>query len=146
MDASLRVQGKPKVFSETGSVFDATDLAKVKGRAGSHENVPTRAGDISAFSLSKRTSKPDPHNYTKKYTGTGGTLQAKPSVSLSEPEAAQLAQSSKQSKINVFPAFAARPNPPSSELRRYAPTSLLLLLHLHFAFKRIYKKTICETI
>ncbi len=118
MDSSLRVQSKSRLFSETGSVFDATDLNKVKGRAGSHENVPTRVGDVSAFSLSKRSAKPGPHNFTKKYTGTGGTLHPKPSVSLSAPEAAQLVQSSKQSKINVFPAFSARPNPPSSELRR----------------------------
>ena len=103
MSSTLRINSKPKIFLETGSVFDATELAKIKvyinfkqsqlciyifipkiyisyiyiciqQRPGGHDNVPTRDVNPSAFSYNKRTEKPDPINYTKKYTGTGGTL------------------------------------------------------------------------
>lgn len=116
---TLKIIGASKIFKETGSVFDATEIAKITERAGSHDVVPTRNIDPSAFSYSKKTGKPDPMNFTKKYTGTGGTLVAKPPTILSGPELAQIGVASRETKILKFPAFCARPNPPNTELRRY---------------------------
>lgn len=42
-------------------------------RPGAH-NLPSRAIDVSAFSLAKRTGPTDPHHFLKKGTGLGGTL------------------------------------------------------------------------
>ncbi len=119
MDSTLRVQKPSKVFKETGSVFDATDLARIKERAGSHDCVPRRMADVGAFSISRRTERPDPVSFQKKHTGTGGTLMREQTVTLSAPDQAQEIIRNRQSKMHKFPAFTSRPNPPSSELRRY---------------------------
>jgi hypothetical protein len=57
--ATLKVIEKPKVFKETGSAFDCTELDKIKTRAGGHEIIPKRNIDVSAFSFSKVIAKPD---------------------------------------------------------------------------------------
>jgi len=119
MNDTLKVQKPTKIFKETGSVFDTTDIAKIKERAGTHECVPRRLADVGAFSIRRQTDRPDPASFQKKYTGTGGTLQAKPVAPLSDPEIQQDKLKRKQSKMHVFPAFSARPNPPNTELRRY---------------------------
>eukprot|EP01035_Chromulina_nebulosa_P019025 gene19025-24845_t len=119
MNSSLKVQSKPKVFSETGSVFDCTEISKIKIRAGSHDNVPSKEIDQAAFSFSKRTGKPDPNSYIKKLSGSGGTLVAKPEIKLSAPEEAQLKLRNNKPKIIKYPAYCPRPNPPNTELRRY---------------------------
>lgn len=43
-------------------------------RAGSHESIPMKDVNISAFSNSKRVGKPNPKEFIRKYTGKGGTL------------------------------------------------------------------------
>jgi len=119
MSSTLKIGTKSKTFAETGSVFDSTEIAKILTRAGSHDNVPTREIDSSAFSFSKKTLKPDPSNFTKKLSGNGGTLVPKVPPALTGPELAQQEVSNKQSKILKYPAFCPRPNPPNTELRRF---------------------------
>jgi len=74
MASDLKVQPKPKIFAETGSAFDATDFSRIKDRPGGHSNVPTKPVEISAFSYSRKTSRPSPTGFMKKHTGFGGTL------------------------------------------------------------------------
>lgn len=74
MKSTLKILEKPKIFRETGSAFDATEIEKIKQRAGGHDVLPKRQIDITAFSYSKRTNKHDTNDFLKKKTGTGGTL------------------------------------------------------------------------
>ena len=138
MSSTLKVQPKTKIFLETGSAFDTTDIAKIKvfindevfqslfkivikiqTRAGGHSNVPTKAIDISAFSLSKRTGKVEPTDYVKKGTGNGGMMIPKPISPQSHSEIAREMSLSRQPKLQTHAAFCPRPNPPNTELRRY---------------------------
>ena len=48
---TLKIVPKPRVFSETGSAFDTTNIEKqVKVRPGGHDDLPSKKVDISAFS------------------------------------------------------------------------------------------------
>jgi len=107
------------VFAETGSSFDTTDIGKFKVRAGSHDVVPVRDIDSSAFSFSKKNDKPDPRGFTRKGEGNGGTMIPKAAKQLTSAEVAQEAVRSKKPKMLTHPAFVARPNPPNTELRRF---------------------------
>lgn len=116
---TLRVNQKTKIFKETGSALDATEISKIKTRAGSHEIIPTREIDEAAFSFSKKLPKPDPHAFTKKREGNGGSMVPKPQPVLTAAEIAQEKVRNKQPKLLTHPAFCARPNPPNTELRRF---------------------------
>jgi len=72
--SDFKVISRHKLFSETGSPFDTTDLSHIRTRAGGHDTIPAKPLDVSAFSYSKRTDKPSPHDFQKKGTGTGGTM------------------------------------------------------------------------
>ena len=89
---SLSVRPKSFKNRETGSPFDYTDIDAIKVLfpffslfpfhllvpfqriPGSHQNVPSRDIDVSAFSLSKRTKKEVPDTFLKKGSGFGGAL------------------------------------------------------------------------
>lgn len=94
---TLRVVPKTRILHDTGSSLDTTDITAIKvskkliyfaklleltfikfsplqTRAGSHDHVPTKPVDISAFSYSKRLDKPDPNSFTKKGEGNGGSM------------------------------------------------------------------------
>ncbi len=43
-------------------------------RPGGHDLLPERPIDKSAFSLSRKTETPQPHNFIRKGTGGGGSL------------------------------------------------------------------------
>jgi len=116
---TLRVNQRTKIFKETGSALDATEISKIKTRAGSHEVVPTRQIDEDAFSFSKKLPKADPSDFVKKGNGNGGTMIPKPVPVLTAAEVAQETVKSKKAKLLTHPAFCARPNPPNTELRRF---------------------------
>eukprot|EP01041_Mallomonas_annulata_P003086 gene3086-6055_t len=107
----FKVASKSKHFSATGSPFDTTDQSHIKTRAGGHDCIPPKPIDPSAFSHSKRTGKPDPVDFVKKGTGTGGTLVRKSPDPPSDVK--------KLPKVLAAPAFCPRPNPPNTELRRF---------------------------
>lgn len=114
MSGTLKIGQKSKTFALTGSAFDTTDYAKITVRPGGHETLPAKPIDISAFSLSKRTDKPDPTHYVKKGTGSGG------SKSTSGRDSSSLSPSrDKLPRTITAPAFCPRPNPPNTELRRF---------------------------
>jgi hypothetical protein len=119
MADAFRVISKPKVFKETGSSFDVTDLENIKTRAGGHEALPKRDVDISAFSHSKKTMKSPPSEFLKSKSGTGGTLKPKPVPVLSKAEEAAQQSLSRKPKALTHAAFVSRPNPPNTELRRF---------------------------
>ena len=77
MSNDFKVTTRPKIFKESGSALDATDIESIKERAGSHDNIPSRNIDVSAFSHKRQTNRQVSTNFMKKGTGTGGTLQAK---------------------------------------------------------------------
>eukprot|EP01036_Dinobryon_divergens_P028648 gene28648-37629_t len=110
----LKVTLKPKLFTETGSAFDTTDLGKIKTRAGGHESIPLKPDPNE-----KVSKKPDPTNFMKKFTGNGGTMVPKPAPVFTKAEIAQQTIKSKQPKTLTFPAYVPRPNPPNTELRRF---------------------------
>ncbi|KAJ1435229.1 putative flagellar/basal body protein [Ochromonadaceae sp. CCMP2298] len=116
---TLKVNKKTRIFSETGSALDATEIGKIKTRAGSHDNVPRREIDHSAFSFSKNFPKSNPDGYTKGRSGNGGTMVPKPQPVLTSAESAQNRVKNRQPKLLTHPAFCARPNPPNTELRRF---------------------------
>jgi len=121
----FKVLSKSKAFAETGSAFDTTNVSKIKARAGGHDTIPPKPIDISAFSYSKHTDKPDPSHFTKRGTGSGGTLVLRGQESKT--------QDTKLPKVIAAPAFCPRPNPPNTELRRFSSatiffhTSLIIL-------------------
>jgi len=107
--SDIKVRPKPSKFKQTGSPFDATNLNSIKERAGGHDTCITREIDVSAFSLSKITSRKTTENYTRKGTGTGGTIvKATPAPT---PEL-------KRDPAG-FQAFKERANPPNTEFRRF---------------------------
>lgn len=77
MNNTLRVLQKTKTFKETGSPLDTTDITAIHTRAGSHDNIPSRPVDPSAFSHSKRIDKVDPHKFVRRGEGNGGTMVRK---------------------------------------------------------------------
>ena len=115
--ASLKVQQKPKVFKETGSAFDATNFDMIKERAGSTERLPVKDVDTSAFSYSQKTRRRHPTDFQRKHTGFGGSMRSD-SLATAMGESLSPQRFSKK-KIEKFPAYASRPNPPNSELRRF---------------------------
>jgi len=127
----LKCTPKGRVFAETGSSFDTTDIGRILTRAGSHDAIPTRPVDISAFSYSKRTQKADPHVFVRKGTGSGGMLVIRPETSPNLPPAALAGlgatlpdtRNSKKKGTGAkgvsFAAYVPRPNPPNTELRRF---------------------------
>ena len=119
MSSTLSLMPKGKVFKESGSAFDATNFEAIKSKAGGHETVPRRDIDVSAFSLSKKTNRMSPLEFTKKRTGNGGTMLPKPEPTPSAFERAEAASLSRKPKMLTAPAFCARPNPPNTELRRF---------------------------
>jgi len=95
----------------TGSPFDSTIVTAYKDRPGGHDTLPTKEIDVAAFSVSKKTSKPEPTQFVKKGTGTGGTLTI--------PKKEESPRTTHKKKIKDFQAFAERPNPPNTEFRRF---------------------------
>ena len=139
MSSTLKVQPKSKIFVETGSAFDTTDIGKIlvrltdlgshclltircfiypQTRPGGHDSLPQKRVDAGAFSYRKKTSKVEPTSFQKRGTGTGGMLVR------AQTSPTQANSPSKTPKVESFSAYCARANPPNTELRRY-------LLHLH---------------
>jgi len=110
MVSDIKVRAVPVHFTETGSCFDTTNLQAIKDRAGGHETTKPRPTDVSAFSLQKITMKKTSDNFTRKGTGSGGTLVRRAPGQNAEPE--------KKVKPS-YQAFMARPNPPNTEFRRF---------------------------
>lgn len=118
MTSDLRVCGKNKIYAETGSAFDTTDIGKIKTRAGGHDSLPVRPIEISAFSYSKQTGVVSPTNFTKRGSGFGGSMTSSQKISVA-PAAIKPVSKRKTSKTMSHPAFSSRPNPPNTELRRF---------------------------
>jgi len=116
---TLKVIPLTKKFTESGSAFDTTEIGKIKIRAGSHDLIPMRKIDKSAFSFSKQTQSVSPERFTKKGDGNGGTMVPRQKPVLTSAETAQEKIRSRQPKLLTHPAFCARPNPPNTELRRF---------------------------
>jgi hypothetical protein len=118
----LKVQAATRIFAETGSSFDTTDIGRILTRPGSHDKLPSRPVDPHAFSFCKRTPHSNPNDFMKKGTGSGGMLVSKQAMSptreanLSLPRASTAR--SPERKILSFAAYCPRPNPPNTELRR----------------------------
>lgn len=122
----LSVHGKTKIFAETGSSFDTTDIGRILTRAGSHEKLPAKPVDPSAFSLSKITPHANPNDFVKKGTGSGGMLVSRRAITPLSKSREALVHSSqgrrspeRMPKEFIFPAYCPRPNPPNTELRRF---------------------------
>lgn len=115
MSNDFKVTTRPKIFKESGSALDATDIESIKERAGSHDNIPSRNIDVSAFSHKRQTNRQVSTNFMKKGTGTGGTLQAK----AAEETSAVPSTNKRLPKLMTHPAYCARANPPNTELRRF---------------------------
>lgn len=116
--SDIKVRPKPVHFSQTGSCFDATAINTIKERAGSHEGVKSKQINVSAFSLSKTTNKKNATQYTRKGTGSGGTLvknQPKPKKSSTRRGVAPI----RGDRGTNYQAFVPRPNPPNTEFRRF---------------------------
>uniref|UniRef100_A0A7S2KYE5 Uncharacterized protein n=1 Tax=Leptocylindrus danicus TaxID=163516 RepID=A0A7S2KYE5_9STRA len=116
----IKMREKLPSFAETGSCFDATKLGHLsKVRAGGHEALPIKYVDENAFCFVKKTARRTPQEFTRKGTGTGGTLRIpKPVVPSTMPIEPPVLKEKKKKAIN-FSAFAARPNPPNTEFRRF---------------------------
>lgn len=115
MSSTLKVQAKSKIFTETGSPFDTTDIGRITIRPGGHDNLPVRDVNPSAFSYSKRTTRPEPTSFVRKHTGNGGMLgQTGAPLSPSNRD-----RETRPPKSQQFGAYCPRPNPPNTELRRF---------------------------
>jgi len=97
----------------TGSPFDSTVVGAFKQRPGGHDGLPTKNIEVGAFSISKKTNKPQPQKFLQKGTGTGGTL------TIPKKEESQSPHVTRKKKIDDFQAFAERANPPNTEFRRF---------------------------
>eukprot|EP00341_Mesodinium_pulex_P000796 CAMPEP_0116936002 /NCGR_PEP_ID=MMETSP0467-20121206/30622_1 /TAXON_ID=283647 /ORGANISM="Mesodinium pulex, Strain SPMC105" /LENGTH=302 /DNA_ID=CAMNT_0004617489 /DNA_START=47 /DNA_END=955 /DNA_ORIENTATION=- len=111
----LRLQPRRKPFKETGSAFDATDMASITVRPGGHFASPGVDVDAGGFSGSKKTMNKGTSGFLKKGTGLGGTVV--PAKINTEGPSSPVA--TKKSPKNPFNAFAPRANPPNTELRRF---------------------------
>ncbi|CAM9331599.1 unnamed protein product [Phaeothamnion confervicola] len=127
---SIKVRERPQICKETGSPFDATNIAAIKQRPGGHDSLPSKPIEVSAFSFSKRTNKPIPTSFLKRGTGGGGTLVSqRPASSHLPPEKGDDGpEGSSKDPFRVMPkkaptreyhAFTERPNPPNTEFRRF---------------------------
>ncbi|CAM9752537.1 unnamed protein product [Chrysoparadoxa australica] len=120
MAGSIKIRENRVLFKETGSPFDATPVDRILQKAGGHDTLPSKAIDVSAFSHSKRTNKPVPQEFLKRGTGSGGmmpkSLQANGPVS---PKKKKVNSVVKKTKMVDYQAFAQRPNPPNTQLRRF---------------------------
>lgn len=94
-------------WRETGSAFDSTNVGVIKARPGVDECAAMPDVDVSAFSMSRRTTRKTADSFTKKGTGSGGTL-IKPK---NGPAKKPLTFSKK--------ATSRRSNPPNTEFRRF---------------------------
>ena len=113
--SDLRLNPRKKVSSETGSAFDSTNMNCIKERAGGHHAGPGVESDVGAFSFSKKAAKAaGPSGFMRKGTGSGGTVVVKV-----DPDSSGPASPSKHSPKRQHTAFAPRPNPPNTELRRF---------------------------
>lgn len=74
---------------------------------------PPPESDVGAFSYSKRSSKSNPSGFVRKGTGHGGTVVIKTQTD-DQPKSPP-----KRSPKRGNSAFAPRPNPPNTELRRF---------------------------
>ena len=110
---------KAVVNKESGTSFDSTDISKIKQRAGSHDVVPQKKLDVSAFSTNKILKKSLSSEFMKKNSGNGGNMQSLSPVKLTKAQQAEIASKNRLSKIETVPAFCPRPNPPNTELRRF---------------------------
>mmetsp|Transcript_8249 Transcript_8249/g.12319 ORF Transcript_8249/g.12319 Transcript_8249/m.12319 type:complete len:128 (+) Transcript_8249:108-491(+) len=117
MTTDLRLNPRRKPFPETGSAFDATNMATIKERPGGHHIGSSVDVDVSAFSHSRRTAKPNPSSSLKRGTGLGGTV-AVPKITVNAGPDSPPSRKSKSPKRNPHSAFAPRANPPNTELRR----------------------------
>lgn len=72
--SDLKLQPRVKPSPYTGSAFDTTLTMNIIERPGGHHQGSTMNLNIGAFSHCKKTQKPDPHDYTKRGTGHGGTV------------------------------------------------------------------------
>ena len=72
--SDLKLQPRVKPSPYTGSAFDTTLTMNIIERPGGHHHGPTVNLNIGAFSHCKKTQKPDPHDFTKRGTGHGGTV------------------------------------------------------------------------
>ena len=112
MSSDLRLNPRKKVCRETGSAFDTTNMQTITQRPGGHHLGPGMDADVGAFSFSKKASKSTgPKDFVRKGTGSGGTVVVK--VDNEQPS------SPKRSPKKSQNAFAPRPNPPNTELRRF---------------------------
>lgn len=116
--SDIKVRPKPVHFEQTGSCFDATNLQKITERPGGHETCRPRQVDVSAFSLSRTTSRKTANNFTRKGTGTGGTLLIPKSTNATS-SALAVRGPPRTGSAAAFQAFSARPNPPNTEFRRF---------------------------
>lgn len=88
-------------------------------RVGSHDCIPPKPFELSAFTLQRTTEKKAAANYTRKCSGTGGGSNPR-SPKRNEVELLQSpTKKDAHSKAQKFPAFMARPNPPNTEFRRF---------------------------
>jgi len=110
--SQLKLNPRKKVSPETGSAFDTTNMAAITVRAGGHHHGPGVEPDVGAFSYSKKTTKSSPTGFMRKGTGSGGTVVIKTEDSGTSP-------SRTSSPKRAHTAFAPRPNPPNTELRRF---------------------------
>lgn len=111
--SDLRLNPRKKISAQTGSAFDTTNMNAIKERAGGHHVGPSIESDVGAFSYSKKSVKSaGPAGFMRKGTGSGGTVVLKV-----EPEAGPTSPT--KHHRNPHSAFAPRPNPPNTELRRF---------------------------
>ncbi len=90
----------------------------LQGKAGSHEGIPLKPIDVSAFSIERRTERKSTAEFTRKRSGTGGTLlsvKTGPAASISDEKSSPVAKSS----AVCFQALVPRQNPPNTEFRRF---------------------------
>eukprot|EP00602_Paraphysomonas_sp_CaronLab_P009508 CAMPEP_0185018840 /NCGR_PEP_ID=MMETSP1103-20130426/1508_1 /TAXON_ID=36769 /ORGANISM="Paraphysomonas bandaiensis, Strain Caron Lab Isolate" /LENGTH=280 /DNA_ID=CAMNT_0027548845 /DNA_START=149 /DNA_END=991 /DNA_ORIENTATION=- len=93
-------------------------MAAIKERPGGHHIGSSVDVDVSAFSHSKKTAKPNPASSLKRGTGLGGTVVV-PKVTVNTGPESPPNRKSRSPKRNPHSAFAPRANPPNTELRRF---------------------------
>lgn len=108
--SDIKVRPKAIHNKETGSCFDSTSFGSIRERAGGYARLPVREIDPAAFSVRKITNRKAPSNFTRKGTGSGGTLVK----TSSSPTGIGENRSPGGSQ-----AFLPRPNPPNTEFRRF---------------------------
>lgn len=74
-DLKLNPRIKPSPY--TGSAFDVTMTMNITERPGGFHHGPSKELNVGAFSHCKKTNKLDPHDFTKRGTGNGGTIDVR---------------------------------------------------------------------